>query len=154
MTPLAPVIPTTSLFAIARSRLLSTLCKAARLGNLTIIIPHTRWRCQLVEDGPVKQRFVSDLQTHDELVNEPFLLQDVVRRTTRDGRPYLLCTYADRTGQAAGVFWDVPEHIEKWIRPGLAVLVTGRITEYRNAPQINTTDLNRWRQPEMALFLP
>jgi 3'-5' exoribonuclease len=102
----------------------------------------------------VKQRFVSDLQTHDELVNEPFLLQDVVRRTTRDGRPYLLCTYADRTGQAAGVFWDVPEHIEKWIRPGLAVLVTGRITEYRNAPQINTTDLNRWHQPEMALFLP
>ena len=102
----------------------------------------------------MKQRFVADLQTHDEIENEPFLLQDVVYRTTRDGRRYLICTYADRTGQAAGVFWDVPEHIESWIRPGLAVLVTGRITEYRNAHQINTTDLNRWRQPEMSLFLP
>ncbi len=102
----------------------------------------------------MKRRFVSDLQTHDELENEPFLLQDMVRRTTRDGRPYLLCTYADRTGQAAGVFWDVPDHIERWVRPGLAVLVTGRVTEYRNASQINTTDLNRWLQPDMGLFLP
>jgi 3'-5' exoribonuclease len=102
----------------------------------------------------VKQRFIADLQTHDELENEPFLLQDVVQRTTRDGRPYLLCTYSDRSGQASGVFWDVPEHVAAWIRPGLAVLVTGRVTEYRNAPQISTTDLNRWLQPEMSLFLP
>lgn len=102
----------------------------------------------------MKQRFVTDLQTHDELENEPFLIQDVVRRTTRDGRPYLLCTYADRSGQAAGVFWDVPDHVARWIRPGVVVLVTGRVTEYRNAPQINTTDLNRWQQPEMSLFLP
>lgn len=101
----------------------------------------------------MKQRFIADLQTHDELENEPFLLQDMVRRTTRDGRPYILCTYADRTGQASGVFWDVPEHVEKWLRPGLAVLVTGRVTEYRNASQINTTDLNRWLQPDMGLFL-
>jgi 3'-5' exoribonuclease len=102
----------------------------------------------------VKQRFVSDLRTHDELENEPFLIQDMVRRTTRDGRPYLLCTYADRTGQAAGVFWDVPEHVESWVRAGLPVLVTGRVTEYRNASQINTTDLNPWTQPDMSLFLP
>jgi 3'-5' exoribonuclease len=101
----------------------------------------------------VKRRFVADLKTHDELENEPFLLQDMVRRTTRDGRPYLLCTYADRTGQAAGVFWDVPEHVDTWVRPGLVVLVTGRVTEYRNASQINTTDLNRWLQPDMGLFL-
>ncbi|MDT8306502.1 MAG: HD domain-containing protein [Anaerolineae bacterium] len=102
----------------------------------------------------MKHRFIRELQTHEELENEPFLIQDMVRRTTRDGRPYLLCTYADRTGQAAGVFWDVPEHIESWVRAGLPVLVTGRVTEYRNATQINTTDLNQWVQPDMGLFLP
>ncbi|HZD10591.1 MAG TPA: HD domain-containing protein [Candidatus Binatia bacterium] len=101
----------------------------------------------------MKSRYISDLQTKDDLENEPFLLQDVVRRTTRDGRPYLLCTYGDKTGQASGVFWDVPEHIESWIRPGAAVLVTGKVTLYKNALQITTTDLNEWQKPDMAEFL-
>lgn len=101
----------------------------------------------------VKQRYVSDLQTREELENEPFLLQDVVRRTTRDGRPYLLCTYRDKTGHASGVFWDVPTHVEAWVRPGKAVLVTGKVTLYKNALQIATTDLNPWQKPDMAEFL-
>jgi 3'-5' exoribonuclease len=102
----------------------------------------------------VKSKYISDLETKDELINEPFLLQDVVRRTTRDGRPYLLCTYSDKTGQASGIFWDVPEHVDSWVRAGAAVLVTGRITYYKNAIQINTTDLNQWQKPDMSEFLP
>lgn len=102
----------------------------------------------------VKQRYIRDLQTHDDLENEPFLLQDVVRRTTRDGRPYLLCTYTDRTGQAKGVFWDVPDEVEQWAKAGAAVLVTGKVTMYKNAIQITTTDLNPWVRPDMAEFLP
>lgn len=101
----------------------------------------------------MKSRYITNLQTSDELENEPFLLQDVTRRTTRDGRPYLLCTYADRTGQASGVFWDVPDHVDSWIRPGAAVLVTGKVTLYKNALQITTTDLNHWTKPDMAEFL-
>lgn len=101
----------------------------------------------------MKSHYISDLQTRDDLENEPFLLQDVVRRTTRDGRPYLLCTYSDRTGQASGVFWDVPGHVESWIRPGAAVLVTGKVTLYKNALQITTTDLNPWVKPDMTEFL-
>jgi len=80
-------------------------------------------------------------------------MQDVIRRTTRDGRPYLLCTYSDKTGQASGVFWDVPEHIDSWIKPGAAVLVTGKVTLYKNALQITTTDLNPWQKPDMGEFL-
>lgn len=102
---------------------------------------------------PVKSRYIRDLETRDELENEPFLLQDMVRRTTRDGRPYLLCTYSDKTGQASGVFWDVPERVDSWIRPGAAVLVTGKVTLYKNALQITTTDLNPWQKPDMAEFL-
>ncbi len=102
----------------------------------------------------MKSKYISDLETRDDLLNEPFLLQDVVRRTTRDGRPYLLCTYSDKTGQASGIFWDVPEHIESWVRAGSAVLVTGHVTYYKNAIQINTTDLNRWQKPDMSEFLP
>jgi 3'-5' exoribonuclease len=105
--------------------------------------------------GPaVKSIFVADLSARDDLENEPFLIQDIARRTTRDGRPFLLCTYADRTGQTSGVFWDVPEHVEEWARPGVVALVTGHVSVYKNALQITTTDLNRWQKPDMALFLP
>ena len=57
----------------------------------------------------MKSKYISELHAGDELGNEPLLLQDVVRRTTRDGRPYLLCTFRDKTGQIGGVFWDVPD---------------------------------------------
>lgn len=102
----------------------------------------------------MKTKYIKDLETHDDLENEPFLMQDVVHRTTRDDRPYLLCTYRDKSGDAKGIYWDVPEQVEKWVRPGLPVLVTGRVTYYKNALQINTTDLNRWLSPDMTLFLP
>ena len=102
----------------------------------------------------MKTKYINELETKDELENEPFLVQDVVRRTTRDGRPYLLCTYRDKSGEAKGIFWDVPEEINGWVRAGLPVLVTGQVTYYRDAIQINTTDLNRWTTPDMAQFLP
>lgn len=102
----------------------------------------------------MKTKYISELETKDELENEPFLVQDVVRRTTRDGRPYLLCTYRDKSGEAKGIFWDVPEEINSWMRAGLPVLVTGQVTYYRDAIQINTTDLNRWTTPDMTQFLP
>jgi tRNA/tmRNA/rRNA uracil-C5-methylase (TrmA/RlmC/RlmD family) len=54
----------------------------------------------------------------DQLLNEPFLVQDVARRETKDGRPFLLETFRDKTGQVSGVFWDVPPDVEDWIRPG------------------------------------
>ena len=101
----------------------------------------------------MKSRYISDLESKDDLENEPFLMQDVVRRTTRDGRPYLLCTYSDKTGQASGVFWDVPEDVDSWIKPGAAVLVTGKVNLYKNSLQITTTDLNPWQKPDMSEFL-
>ncbi|HRO91054.1 MAG TPA: hypothetical protein PLC06_11200, partial [Promineifilum sp.] len=60
-----------------------------------------------------------------DLQSEPFLLHDVVRRQSKDGRTFLLTTLRDRTGQISGVFWDVPLTVDVWVRPGLAVLVSG-----------------------------
>ncbi|MDX1665185.1 MAG: HD domain-containing protein [Candidatus Promineifilaceae bacterium] len=101
----------------------------------------------------MKRTYIKDLKAKDELQGEPFLLEDVVHRTTRDGRPYLLCTYRDRTGQTSGVYWDVPADIQSWIRPGLAVLVTGQVNLYKNALQIHTTGLNREQDADMSQFL-
>ncbi len=102
----------------------------------------------------MKSIFIAQLQSGEELINEPFLLADVVRRKTRDGRPFLLCTLRDRTGLLNGVFWDVPDYVDAWVKAGLAVLVSGQTNNYKNALQVNITDLNQAGDTDSADLLP
>lgn len=102
----------------------------------------------------MKSIYVTDLTDGDDLLNEPFLVQDVARRETKDGRPYLLETFRDKTGQIGGVFWDVPPDVDDWIRPGIVTMVTGRVSNYKGTLQINTTDLNPVHDPKMEEYLP
>lgn len=101
-----------------------------------------------------KTKFIGDLKAGMELQGEPFLLHDVVRRQSKDGRPFLLATLRDRTGQISGVFWDVPLTVDVWARPGLAVLVSGRVTLYKDAIQLNINDLTRANGLDLTVFLP
>ncbi len=89
-----------------------------------------------------------------ELLREPFLLHDVVRRQAKDGRPFLLATLRDRSGQIAGVYWDVPLAVDVWARPGLAVAVSGRVNLYKDALQVNISALERAGDSDMTAFLP
>jgi 3'-5' exoribonuclease len=102
----------------------------------------------------VKTIYVTELSDGDSLDNEPFLLKEVMQRETKDGRPYLLCVFRDKSGQMGGVFWDVPPDIEGWVRSGAVVMVTGRVSPYRNALQITATDLNPVIEPNMSEYLP
>lgn len=102
----------------------------------------------------MKNKYITNLQAREQLLNEPFLLREVQRRQTKNNRPYLLCTFSDNSGEMGGVFWDVPEHIDAWAAPGQAVLVTGQVTSYRESLQISATDLNLWLEPDMGFFLP
>lgn len=102
----------------------------------------------------MKTKFVSDLQVDDELTNEMFLIQEMSQRTTRDGRPYLLATLQDRSGEVGAVFWNVPDYIITWAKIGAPVLVTGRVVMYKEAHQINITDMNPAPSPDLTLLLP
>lgn len=102
----------------------------------------------------MKQHFVSDLKTGEELLSEPFMLQDVVRRQARDGRPFLLTILRDKTGQVNGIFWDVPPGIDAWVRPGTIVELTGRVNLYKEANQVAITDMIEASRLDMADFLP
>ncbi len=102
----------------------------------------------------MKNHFIANLSVGDDLLNEPFMLQEVAQRTTKDGRPYLLCTLRDKTGQAGAVFWNVPTYIEEWARVGTAALVTGRVVSYKDALQVNITDMNPVPDPDLTELLP
>ncbi|MCA9865614.1 MAG: HD domain-containing protein [Anaerolineales bacterium] len=101
-----------------------------------------------------KTKYIGDLKAGMELQAEPFLLHDVVRRQSKDGRPFLLATLRDRTGQISGVFWDVPLTVDVWVKPGLAVLLSGRVSLYKDAIQVNINDLARAAGLDLAVFLP
>ena len=102
----------------------------------------------------MKSIFIENLRPKIDLLNEPFLLQEIAERTTKDGRPFILFTLRDKTGTLSGVFWDVPASILEWARPGQAVLVSGRVNLYKDALQINATDLNPSFTDELTDFLP
>lgn len=102
----------------------------------------------------MKTIFVNDLEVGEELIDQPFLLRDMVRRTTRDNRLYLLCTLGDKTGQIGGIYWDLPAHIDSWIRPGLVVYVTGKVSRYKDVLQVSLTDASPQERPDLSDFLP
>lgn len=101
-----------------------------------------------------KINLIVDLKAGTELLNEPFLLHDVVRRQSKDGRTFLLAVLRDRSGQISGVYWDVPLAVDAWARPGLPVLVNGRVTLYKDALQVNISELARAGGLDMTAFLP
>jgi 3'-5' exoribonuclease len=102
----------------------------------------------------VKSIYVNQAKPGDELINEVFLMSDVVQRKTRDGRPFVLCTLRDRTGQINGVFWDIPDYINALLRPGIAVLISGQVNNYKNALQVNITDANLAHNVDASELLP
>ena len=102
----------------------------------------------------MKTKYISDFTERELLENVPLLLRDLTRRTTKDNRPYALCTFSDNSGQINGVFWDIPAHIDAWLRPGLVLLVSGQVNNYREALQISVSDVNQWLVPDMSYFLP
>ena len=101
----------------------------------------------------MKSFYLSKLNIGDELTNESYFLQDVTRRNTKDGRPYLLCNLRDKTGQAGAVFWNVPDYINDWVKPGAAVLVTGRVVNYKDSVQVSITDMNQDHSADLEELL-
>ena len=102
----------------------------------------------------MKSYFVNQINVGDDLENEPFLIQDSILRETKDGRPYLLGTMRDKTGQIPFVFWDLPDYVLTWSHTGSAVLVTGRAVRYKDALQITVTDMNQNQKANLADLLP
>lgn len=102
----------------------------------------------------MKANFINDMTVGDNLIDEPLLLRDMLRRTTKDDRLYFLCTFGDKTGQIGGIYWDVPPQVDAWMRPGQVIYVTGKVNRYKDILQVAVTDAYPMENPDLSLFLP
>lgn len=101
----------------------------------------------------MKTVYVNQLETGMELFDQPFLLLDVVERTTKDGRPFILFQLADATGRVGGVFWNVPDGVVEACPPGKVVLITGDVRTYNNRLQVAALDFQPFTPESMADYI-
>lgn len=102
----------------------------------------------------MKTVYVQELEPGMDLFDQPFLMTEVNQRRTKDGRPFILFSVADRTGQVGGVFWNVPDQVILECVPGQVVLVTGDVRLYNKRVQVVALDLQPFEPESMTDFAP
>lgn len=101
----------------------------------------------------MKTVFVNQLKADMDLFDQPFLLQDISQRKTRDGRPFILFTLSDKSGRVSGVYWNVPDEVVENCKNGSVVLVTGSLRLYNKRLQVTTLDLQPYEPASMTEFI-
>jgi 3'-5' exoribonuclease len=82
-----------------------------------------------------KKVFIKDLK-EDQLVEDLFLVKEANRAETRNGKPYLIVTVMDRTGELGGRLWENVDRFMPVCRVGNIVLLQGRAQSYKGTLQL------------------
>jgi len=82
-----------------------------------------------------KIAFVEELKEGDRF-EDLFLIKNVKQGETRAGKPYLVLTVMDKTGEVSGPIWDNVLPLQKICLAGEVVQLTGMVQSYRDALQL------------------
>ncbi len=90
----------------------------------------------------MKTIYVKDLTPRQLFENETFAIFEASKGEDRNGKPYYTLLIGDKTGKVSAKIWsDAIENIEKGIiKEGSVIAVTGKVDEYKGAPQIVILD--------------
>ena len=104
--------------------------------------------------APEKTLFVNQIKA-GQAVEDTFLVREMSRAETRSGKPYLMLTLMDRSGEIAGRLWENADAFLDVCEPGNLVQVNGQAQEYRGTLQVKIesvlpADKN---EAEIELFL-
>lgn len=86
-----------------------------------------------------KKRFVEELVDGEQL-DDLFLVKTSRLAETRAGKPFLMLTIGDRSGELTGPAWDNAEALETVCTVGSVVRIRGHIQTYNNKLQIQVKD--------------
>jgi 3'-5' exoribonuclease len=82
-----------------------------------------------------KKIFVNQIQ-EGRAIEEIFLVKDMNRAETRAGKPYLMLTLMDRSGEIGARLWENADAFLGACEPGSLVQVTGQAQAYRGTLQL------------------
>lgn len=102
-----------------------------------------------------KRTFIEDLQ-EGARIDERFLVKSARLSETRAGKPYLILTVMDKSGELSGPVWDNAEQLQEICKPGEFVQLRGSVQSYREKLQLKVDDLSAVskEQIDLADFLP
>lgn len=86
----------------------------------------------------------------------PFLVKNVRQGETRAGKPYLVLTVQDSTGELSGPVWDNVENVLSVCTVGSVVQFSGSVQSYRDKPQLKLESFAEVAEGSVDLgqFLP
>ncbi len=87
-----------------------------------------------------KRCFVDHLKDGDR-IDQTFLVKSVRIAETKAGKPYLILTVMDRSGEITGPIWDNAEALSQKCQPGNFIRLSGQVQSYREKPQLRVDDV-------------
>lgn len=95
-----------------------------------------------------KSVFVADLK-EGERIDDLFLVKSAKLGETRAGKPYLVVTVMDKSGEISGPVWDNVDALQNVFTPGEVIRLVGAIQSYREKPQLKVDSAHRMPQEEI-----
>ena len=89
-----------------------------------------------------KRCFVDQLKDGDR-IDDPFLVKSARLAETRAGKPYLILTVADKSGEISGPVWDNVEQLGEKCQPGSFIRLLGLVQSYREKLQLKVDAVER-----------
>ncbi len=102
-----------------------------------------------------KNAFVADLK-EGQRIDDLFLVKSAKLGETKAGKPYLVLTIMDRSGEISGPIWDNVEALQNICIPAEVIHLLGSVQTYREKPQLKIDTVHKVPQEEIpsSLFFP
>lgn len=97
-----------------------------------------------------KSTFIEELREGDR-IDEKFLVKSARLSETRAGKPYLILTVMDKSGELAGPVWDNAERIQEICQPGECIHLKGSVQSYRDKLQLKVDEVAPVAREEIDL---
>lgn len=92
----------------------------------------------------------------NQAVEDVFLVKDVRRNETRNGKPFLALNVIDSSGEISGRVWEGADRYLEECQPGTTILLKGQAQSYKGVLQLRVDHLEKHEvsPDELARFIP
>ena len=97
-----------------------------------------------------KKTFIGDLKVGDRF-DDLFRVKAMREALTKAGKPYIILTVADKTGELTGNIWDDVDWARSTCQAGRFIKIRGRVEEYNQKPQLRLESLETVAEQDVSL---